>query len=121
MLAWRYADPDARRRIEAALTPQGMRLRLRETRALLLAPGSGALAEVVAKDPLRLAQLAFERPGIGGGMRTQADGAFSNDDGTMRLVLVQAARAVAPRRRRQGVRRRRGRGDRAARAASTPA
>ncbi len=91
MLAWRYADPGGRRRLEGALTPQGMRARLRETRALLLAPGSGALAEVIARDPLRLAQLAFERPGIGGGMKTQPDGAFSNDDGTMRLVLVQAA------------------------------
>jgi uncharacterized protein len=91
MLAWRYADPAGRRRIEAALTPDGMRSRLRETRALLLAPGSGALAEIVAADPLRLSQLAFERPGFGGGMKTQADGSFSNDDGTVRLVLLQAA------------------------------
>ena len=74
MLAWRYADPAGRRRIEAALTPEGMRSRLRETRALLLAPGSGALAEIVAADPLRLSQLAFERPDLGGGMKTQADG-----------------------------------------------
>jgi uncharacterized protein len=91
MLAWRYADASARRRIEAALTPEGMRSRLRETRALLLTPGSGALAEVIERDPLRLAQLAFERPGMGGGMKTQPDGAFASDDGTMRLVLVQAA------------------------------
>ncbi len=91
MLAWRYADPGARRRIAAALAPAAMRARLQETRALLLAPGSGALAEIIAQDPLRLAQLAFERPNIGGGMKTQPDGAFSNDDGTMRLVLVQAA------------------------------
>ena len=91
MLAWRYADPDGRRRIAAALTPAGMRSRLRETRALLLTPGSGALAELVAQDPLRLSQLAFERPSLGGGMKTQADGAFASDDGRMRLVLVQAA------------------------------
>lgn len=91
MLAWRYADPAARRRIEGVLTPEGMRARLRETRALLLAPGSSALADVVTRDPLRLAQLAFDRQNLGGGMKTQPDGAFSNDDGTMRLVLVQAA------------------------------
>ncbi len=91
MLAWRYADPGGRARIAAALTPEGMRARLHETRALLLAPGSGALAEVVAQDPLRLSQLAFERANMGGGMKTQPDGAFSSDDGGMRLVLVQAA------------------------------
>ena len=91
MLAFRYADPAGRRRIEAALLPAGMRARLRETRALLLAPGSGALAEIVVQDPLRLAQLAFERPHLGGGMKTQPDGAFASDDGRMRLVLVQAA------------------------------
>jgi predicted RND superfamily exporter protein len=91
MMAWRYADPAGRQRLARALGPEGMRARLAETRALLLAPGSGALAEIVAQDPLRLAQLAFDRPNIGGGMKTQPDGAFSNDDGTMRLVLVQAA------------------------------
>lgn len=89
MLAWRHADPAGRARLSRALTPEGMRVRLRESRALLLAPGSGALAEVLAADPLRLAQLAFERAGLGGGMKTQADGGFASDDGTMRLVLVQ--------------------------------
>ena len=91
MMAWRYADPGGRARMAAALTPEGMRARLRETRALLLAPGSGALAEVVTQDPLRLSQLAFERANLGGGMKTQPDGAFSSDDGGMRIVLVQAA------------------------------
>ncbi|MFT3766686.1 MAG: MMPL family transporter [Minicystis sp.] len=89
LIAWRYADHAAQQRLASALTPAGMRARLRESRALLLAPGSGALAEVLARDPLRLTQLAFERAGIGGGMKTQADGGFATDDGTMRLVLVQ--------------------------------
>ncbi len=59
MLAFRYADEPARARLARALTPEGMRARLRETRALLLAPGSSELAELVESDPLRLTQLAF--------------------------------------------------------------
>jgi hypothetical protein len=89
MLAFRYADARARARLAKALTPEGMRARLRETRALLLAPGSSELAELVATDPLRLTQLAFEGSGFGGGMRTQPNGTFATDDGTMQLVLVQ--------------------------------
>ncbi|MFO0756633.1 MAG: MMPL family transporter [Byssovorax sp.] len=88
MLAFRYADRAAEERLARALTPEGMRARLRETRALLLAPGSSALAETVTADPLRLTQLAFERTGFGAGMRTQPSGAFATDDGKMCLVLV---------------------------------
>lgn len=91
MLAWRHADAAARQRLAQALTPEGMRARLRESRAMLLAPGSGVIAELLATDPLRLTQLAFERAGLGGGMKTQADGAFSSDDGGVRLVLIQPA------------------------------
>lgn len=89
MLAFHHADHAAQERLAWALSPEGMRERLRESRALLLAPGSGALAELLAADPLRLTQLAFERPGLGGGMKTQADGAFASDDGRVRLVLIQ--------------------------------
>jgi hypothetical protein len=89
MLAFRHASFAAQQQLAFALSPAGMRARLRESRALLLAPGAGALAEVLAKDPLRLAQLAFAGAGLGGGMKTQADGAFASDDGTVRLVLVQ--------------------------------
>jgi hypothetical protein len=89
MLAWRHADGRVRARLAAAMTPEGMRARLAETRAMLLAPGSSAAAESIAKDPLRLAQLAFEGADIGSGVRTQADGAFANDDGSMHLVLAQ--------------------------------
>lgn len=89
MLSWRHADARARERLAAALTPEGMRARLAETRALLLAPGSGALAETIAADPLRLAQLTFEGADIGSGVRTRPDGAFATDDGRARLVLAQ--------------------------------
>lgn len=88
MLAWRHADGRIRGKLAAAMTPEGMRARLSETRAMLLAPGSGAAAEAIAADPLRLAQLAFEGADISSGVRTQADGAFANDDGSMHLVLA---------------------------------
>lgn len=90
-LAWRHADPRVRERLARTLTPEGMRERLAETRAMLLAPGSGAMAEMIAADPLRLAQLVFESADIGSGVRTQADGAFATDDGKVHLVLAQPA------------------------------
>lgn len=88
MLAFRHADARAREKLAQTLTPEGMRARLAETRAMLLAPGSGAAAEVIAEDPLRLAQIVFEGSDIGAGVRTQADGAFASDDGRMHLVLA---------------------------------
>lgn len=91
MLAFRHADGRAREKLAQALTPEGMRARLRDTRAMLLAPGSGALAETLAADPLRLSQIVFEGGGGSGGVRTQPDGSFSIDDGTMHLVLAQPA------------------------------
>lgn len=89
MLAWRHADPRVQERLARALTPEGMRERLTDTRKMLLAPGSSAVSEVVGGDPLRLGQLVFESADIGSGMRTQPDGAFANDDGTVHLVLAQ--------------------------------
>lgn len=91
MLAFRHADVRAREKLAQALTPEGMRARLRDTRAMLLAPGSGALAATLAADPLRLSQIVFEAGGASGGVRTQPDGSFSIDDGTMHLVLAQPA------------------------------
>lgn len=89
MLAWRHADARARERLAEALGPAGMRRRLAETRAMLLAPGSSAMADVIAEDPLRLAQLVFEGAGVGAGVRTRPDGAFATDDGKDCLVLVK--------------------------------
>ncbi|MDC0684563.1 MMPL family transporter [Sorangium atrum] len=90
-VAFRHADARVRERLAAALSPEGMRERLAETRAMLLAPGGGAAAETIAADPLRLSQLVFESADIGSGVRTQADGAFASDDGKVHLVLVQPA------------------------------
>lgn len=88
MLVWRNADVPARKRLEQALTPEGMRSRLQTSRDMLLAPGAGAAAERIAKDPLRLSQLLYEARETGSGFRTQADGTFATDDGLSRLVLV---------------------------------
>jgi hypothetical protein len=88
MLVWRNADAAARERLAQALTPEGMRARLKTSRDMLLAPGAGAAAERIAKDPLRLAQLLYEARETGSGFRTQADGTFASDDGLARLVLV---------------------------------
>lgn len=90
VLAFRHAGSLADAKLAEVLTPGGMRERLRESRAMLLAPASGGLADRIAEDPLRLSQLVFENQGVTAGVRTQADGAFANDDGTARLVLVAA-------------------------------
>ena len=89
MIAFGWADEAALARMREALTPEGMRVRLKEARGLLLAPGSGSLAGLLAEDPLRLSQLAFSRASFGGGMRVGTGGDFANETGTMRLVLVQ--------------------------------
>jgi predicted RND superfamily exporter protein len=89
--AWIWAGPRARERLAAALTPEGMRARLAETRAMLLAPGASGAEEWLAKDPLRLASMPWEDRGeLGAGVRTRGDGAFVADDGRARLVIVQA-------------------------------
>lgn len=90
MLTWRHANARARESLAKAMTPEGMRERLDETRTMLLAPGSGSLAERIQADPLRLGQLVFENTDVTSGVKTQADGAFATDDGTVQLVLAVA-------------------------------
>ncbi len=90
LLLWRVADAPARERLAAALTPEGMRERLGETRTLLLAPGSGGAVESIAKDPLRLGEIVYggERA-VSSGVRTRTDGFFATDDGLSHLVVVK--------------------------------
>jgi predicted RND superfamily exporter protein len=89
-LAWEYAGPVARERLAAALTPEGMKKRLQETRTMLLAPGSGAAEEWLARDPLRLAQIPWEARGeLAAGLLPSDDGSFVADGGKARLVVVQ--------------------------------
>jgi len=89
MLAWRIADAPARARLAAALTPEGMRERLDGTRQLLLAPGSGAAVETLARDPLRLAELLAGDRAVGSGVSTRSDGFFATEHGSSHLVVVK--------------------------------
>ncbi len=89
-LAWAYAGPAARERLAAALTLEGMKKRLSETRTMLLAPGSGSAEEWLARDPLRLAQIPWEARGeLAAGLMPSEDGSFVGDGGKARLVVVQ--------------------------------
>ncbi len=88
-LVWRHASTPVRARLAEALSPEGMRARLRESRSMLALPGSGPLTELLARDPLRLTQLAFEGTSAGTGLRTQSDGRFATDGGRVCLVLVK--------------------------------
>ncbi|MBI4954914.1 MAG: MMPL family transporter [Myxococcales bacterium] len=89
MLAWRHADAAGRARLAAALSDAGLRARLEDSLAMMLAPGSGHASRSLAHDPLRLVQLAFERRDGGTGVRSRDDGAFATDDGRARLVLLR--------------------------------
>jgi len=89
MLVFRQADADGTAQLARAMSPEGVRERLDETRRLLLAPGSGAVAEIVARDPLRLGPLAIEARTRAGGVRARADGWFATDDGLAYLVLAK--------------------------------
>ena len=90
-LAWAFAGPDARARLAAALTPEGMRARLADTRALLLSPpwrqGRGGLAR---------ARSAASRADPVGGAR----GARGGRRGARRRSVRHGRRAGAADRRR---------------------
>jgi uncharacterized protein len=89
-LAWIHAGPSARAALARALTPEGMRARLDGTRTLLLAPGSGAAEEWLARDPLRLALLPWEsRRELAAGVVAGSGGAFRADEGRARLAIVE--------------------------------
>jgi predicted RND superfamily exporter protein len=90
-LAWAYAGPAARARLRAAVTPEGMRARLAETRTMLLAPAAGSTVEAwLERDPLRLGQIPWEsRSELASGVPFSAGGAFSADDGRARLVVAE--------------------------------
>ena len=88
--AWRFAGPVARQRLARAVTEEGMRERLRETRALLLAPGASDASEMIKRDPLRLAMIPWQdQLEIAAGVRGAAGGAFVADEGRARLVVIE--------------------------------
>lgn len=88
--AWRFAGPLARDELARALTEEGMRKRLRDTRALLLAPGASEAAETLARDPLRLTMIPWEgRVEIAAGARASGGGAFVAKEGRARLLVIE--------------------------------
>ncbi|MCL2723216.1 MAG: MMPL family transporter [Polyangiaceae bacterium] len=88
--AWRWAGPVARDKLRAALTEDGMRKRIRDTRALLLAPGSSDVAPILTHDPLRLSMIPWEeRIELTAGARAAPGGAFVAEDGKARLLVVE--------------------------------
>jgi len=90
-LAWAHAGPAARARLAALVTPEGMRSRLEETRAILLAPVDDADEKSwLQRDPLRLAQVPWERaPELAAGVRASSGEAFVADGGRARLVVAE--------------------------------
>jgi predicted RND superfamily exporter protein len=88
--AWRFAGPIARERLAHVVTAEGMRERLRETRALLLAPGASEASEILARDPLRLAMIPWQDEiEMAAGVHGAAGSAFVADGGRARLVVIE--------------------------------
>lgn len=86
---WRYADKKTRSELAAALEPKAMRERLRVSRSLLVADPSGAMAKLIARDPLRLRQIVMDRSNHqASGIQPGAEGQLVSNDGRSRLVLV---------------------------------
>jgi uncharacterized protein len=83
------AGPAEQAALARLLTPGGMRSRLRETRALLLAPGGSALSASLARDPLRIGQLVAAAAAPGQAGPVGPDGAVVSDDGRAKLVTVE--------------------------------
>lgn len=89
LASWRVADAQARAKLAQALTPEGMKERLAETRKLLLAPGSSSASDRIAADPLRLAEIAYGERSIGAGVTARGDGYFATEEGHAHLVVVK--------------------------------
>lgn len=88
--AWRWADPKARDELAAAVTDEGMRARLKETHALLLAPGAGDVSDLLTRDPLRLAAIPWEgHLELAAGAHARAGDPFVAEDGRARLLVVE--------------------------------
>ncbi|MFO0617438.1 MAG: MMPL family transporter [Polyangiaceae bacterium] len=87
---FRYADPTAMKALEEALTPEGMRARLAETKVLVgKSLALGEMRDYFLADPLRLSELAIRSDAIQSSVRARGDGLFASDDGTAVLVVVK--------------------------------
>lgn len=89
-LAWLYAGPSSRARLQQALSQDGMTERLAGSRELLLGPSQAEAEEILSRDPLRLAQIPWEgKTELAAGLTISSNGEFSADGGKARLVVVQ--------------------------------
>jgi predicted RND superfamily exporter protein len=90
-LAWAYAGPAERAALAAAVTPEGMRARLAETKALVLAPVGDADADAyLTRDPLRLAQIPWQgRAELAAGVVGAPGMPFETSGGRARLVIAE--------------------------------
>ncbi len=88
-LAWTFADDEQRKALAEALTDEGMRARLEETRALLLMPGSSGLSSLIKHDPLRLLAIVQGRARtLAATVGADDSGALVADGGRARFVLI---------------------------------
>ena len=108
-LAWRTRARPRARGSRDALTPEGMRARLAETRALLLAPGGGARPRSGSRATRSASRRSRGRRAaeLAAGRHGGAGGAFVADDGRARLVSSQPRGQRVRLRRGARVRRRR--------------
>jgi predicted RND superfamily exporter protein len=89
-LVWAFADDAAQKELRDALSDDGMRARLEETRAMLLVPGGGGATAWLAHDPLRLLAIAQQgaRRSVAATIGADAAGDLVADEGRARFVLV---------------------------------
>jgi len=88
-IAWAFADDEGRKELARALSDEGMRARLEETRALLMAPGASGMQAFVRHDPLRLLAVIRGRArSVAATVGADESGALTADQGRARFVLV---------------------------------
>lgn len=88
-IAWTFADDDERKQLAQALSDEGIKTRLDETRSLLLMPGSSGLASLIKGDPLRLLSIVRGRARtLAATVGADESGALVADQGRARFVLV---------------------------------
>lgn len=88
-IAWTFADDDERKQLAEALSDEGIKARLDETRSLLLMPGSSGLSSLFKGDPLRLLSIVRGRARtLAATVGADESGALVADHGRARFVLV---------------------------------
>lgn len=90
-LVWTFADAEQRKQLAHAMTDEGMRERLEETRSLLLMPGSSGISSLITHDPLRLLAVVQGRARtLAATVGADDSGALVADGGRARFVLINS-------------------------------